>query len=220
MRRPYPSVGRNKFLARLEPLMAPAELENIETAYVLAKYGHRDQYRDGGRVRYFEHPKAVAWIAVTELRITDWRTVVLALLHDVKEDSYILSWHRIQVNFGRDVTVGLRLLTKRPKRAYVKRLAEHGAPRVVLIKLCDRLHNLRTLGSCDRRKQRRQIVETLENYVPLADVLIAKLPKKDRWRGEWLKREILALCERHIHGIPISGKYLVRHCLHFTSRGA
>jgi GTP pyrophosphokinase len=192
----YPKMGRKEFIARLEPLMPPGHLEKVETAYVFAKYGHRNQWRDGRRVRYFEHPKAVAVILIDELRITDWTDIVLALLHDTVEDSYILSWRRIELNFGEAVTRGLKLLTKRPKNGYIDRLSRHASVKVLMVKLADRLHNLRTLGSCSRGKQRKQIIETREKYIPLADHLVAKLPPKDRWRGEYLAREIRRICRR------------------------
>lgn len=193
---PYPEINHQKFMSALEPFLTPIELERVETAYVFSKYGHRNQVRDSGE-RYFEHPRAVAWIIVQELKLYDWQLMILALLHDIREDSYILSWHRIQINFGRTVTLGLKLLTKDPKEGYLERIRSHGTWRDVLVKICDRLNNLRTLGACSEEKIKRQIAETESEFLPLCDHLLTLLPKKDRWRGEYLRKEISTLCEQY-----------------------
>lgn len=193
----YPQIGRKKFLSRIEPLVTPDALSRVATAYNFAKSAHSKQFRDGGKTRYFEHPKAVAWIIIDELRITDWKTIALALLHDVKEDAYVFTWDNIQRNFGSDVTIDLKLVTKEPKRGYLLRLKTHGGVRALTVKLSDRLHNLRTLGSCSPPKQDRQLAETREKYLPVADLLIAKLTRRNRWRGEYLKSKIEEICAEY-----------------------
>lgn len=189
----YIDIGRREFMAKLEPIMSPKELEAIETAYVLAKYGHRGQERDDG-TRYFEHPKSVAHILIEELKVNDAQTIIMALLHDVLEDSHILSPYRIELNFGKEVVIGLKLLTKKPKEGYLKRLSTYGDNKTILVKLCDRLHNLRTLKYCTRKKQKEQIEETRSHLLPLALLLVERLPKKDKWRGEYIQSEIETIC--------------------------
>lgn len=189
----YPAIKREDFFSTIDPLLSPIEIERIETAYIFAKYGHRNQYRDDGTTRYFEHPRAVAWIIIQELKLIDWQAIVLALLHDIKEDSYLLSWNRIQINFGRQITIDLKLLTKDPKEGYLERISSHGSWRVLLVKLCDRLHNLRTLDGCESSKKEKQITETIQHYLPLCDILITKLKRGSRWRGEYLKEAISCL---------------------------
>ncbi len=176
--------------------MTPLEIEMVETAYVFSKYGHRDQFRDDGR-RYFEHPRAVAWIIIRELKLCNWKLIVLALLHDIKEDSYILSWHRTQVNFGKEVALSLKLLTKDPKEGYLERLKTYGTWREILVKICDRLNNLRTLGACTPEKIKSQIAETKREFIPLCDLLISRLPKNSRWRGKYLKDQVVNLCNQY-----------------------
>ncbi|MFA6407836.1 MAG: HD domain-containing protein [Candidatus Paceibacterota bacterium] len=193
----YANIDRREFMSKLQPILSPRDLEMIETAYVLAKYGHRDQMRDNGHVRYFEHPKTVAWILVDELKVADAQTIVMALLHDVLEDSHILSPYRIELNFGKEVVVGLKLLTKQPKEGYLKRLKTYATAKTLSVKLCDRLHNLRTLDGCTKNKQREQIEETKKYYIPLAEHLVTLLSKKDRWRGEYLESEIKKICTQH-----------------------
>lgn len=191
---PYAEIGREEFMKKLEPLLTPSELETVMTAYVFAKYGHKNQSRDDG-VRYFEHPKAVAMIAIDELHIFEWQTIVMALLHDIVEDSFILSWNRIEKNFGREVTLGIKLLTKQPKDGYCERLTEFGEPDVILVKLCDRLHNMRTLGGCNRQKQLTQIEETRQKFLPMCDILINRLTQEHKWRGEYIKNQLMELCK-------------------------
>ncbi|TSC52685.1 MAG: (p)ppGpp synthetase, RelA/SpoT family [Parcubacteria group bacterium LiPW_41] len=190
----YIDLGRVEFMAKLEPIMSPKELEAIETAYILSKYGHRGQERDDG-TRYFEHPKSVAHILIEELKVNDAQTIIMALLHDVLEDSHILSPYRIELNFGKEVVIGLKLLTKKPKEGYFKRLSIYGDNKTILVKLCDRLHNLRTLKNCTREKQKTQIEETRNHLLPLVSLLTKRLPKKDKWRGEYLHKQIDAICE-------------------------
>ncbi|HCP08831.1 MAG TPA: hypothetical protein DIT25_03485 [Candidatus Moranbacteria bacterium] len=171
----------------------PNTLESIQFAYVLSKYGHGNQIREGGG-RYFEHPKSAAWIYVDELGGRDPEIIKLLLLHDVPEDSYLMSFFRIRLNFGIDLALDLRALTKlkRKKESFadnLDRVIERG-PRAIIGKACDRLHNIRTLGGCNAEKQERKIAETVDvlmpkllpalrsfggEYTVLADVLEKKL---------------------------------------------
>ncbi len=186
----YAAIGRQAFVKKLTPLLSPRDLEAVMTAYVLAKYGHMNQVREVGHVRYFEHPKSVAWILADELRMDDRDTLVMALLHDTLEDSHILTPYRIELNFGKEVVVGLQLLTKKPKPGYLSRLVEYASWKVLLVKLADRLHNLRTLYGCTKRKQREQVEETKRYFLPLLTHLRHLLPAKNRWRADYLEREI------------------------------
>ncbi len=182
--------GREIFRAQLEAHMLESELENVMTGYIFSKYGHRTQEREGGG-RYFEHPKAVANIIIQELNLrTDWRIIVVALLHDILEDSWLLTESRLEKNFGRDVAFWVKCLTKNPKEGYHDRLRENGSWQVLLVKLCDRLHNLRTLGHCSISKQKRQIEETKGHYVPLADLLLERIPEDKKHCAVYLKDQI------------------------------
>lgn len=172
----YPEVGRKQFLDWLRPNYRAKIMEVIETAYVLSKYGHRGQLRDDGR-RYFEHPKAVTWIIAYELGLVDWRVLVMCLLHDVQEDTFLLTDYRIEVNFGKDVARGVRLLTK-DSADYLERLKRFGDWRVVMVKVADRLHNVRTLDACTPEKRQRKASETKSDYMPLADLLVEIVPKR------------------------------------------
>lgn len=182
--------GREKFL---EPLvMSATEIEHVHAAYVFAKYGHHDQTRDGGG-RYFDHPKEVANIIIHELGIkNNWKVIVTALLHDILEDTYLLSEDRIQRNFGKKVALWVALLSKVPKEGYHERLSSCGIWEVLLVKLCDRLHNLRSFSVWDEKRQKRYLRETEEVYLPLTEMLAVLVPRKHASSAEYLKAEIKA----------------------------
>lgn len=164
-----PIPGYNLFLSTLSADYDPNTLETVSFAYVASKYGHASQERDGGG-RYFDHPKAAAWIYINELGGRDPRIICDILLHDIKEDAYLLSIHRIRINFGKDVALDVLSVTKLPKgkettEAYLQRIIDRG-PWAVVTKLCDRLHNVRTLGTCTPEKRAKQIIETKEVVMP------------------------------------------------------
>ena len=191
---PHKKIGRIEFFAKLEPLLSPRALEHTTMAYRLAKHGHKGQVRDGGEP-YFEHPKSVAIILIDELKITDWQSICEALLHDTCEDTFILTWNGMQRIFGEVVTKDVRLLSKIPKEGYMQRINDHGSSRMWIVKLCDRLDNMRDVANCRKEKIEKYIKETRKLYVPLAERLITRLPKKHRWRGEYLKTELERHCD-------------------------
>lgn len=158
------------FFALLSALLDPKSLESVQFAYFVSKYGHAKQRRDDGS-RYFDHPKSVAWIGIKELGCFDTRFIVDALLHDISEDTYLMSPYRIQLNFGLDVALDVRALTKLPKgkettEEYLGRIIDRGRC-AIMAKLCDRLHNLRTLEVYPEKKQEKIRMETREYHLPL-----------------------------------------------------
>lgn len=148
----------------------------IRAAYAIAYQSHGEQTRDSGEP-YITHPVAVATILL-DLAIGA-ETVVAALLHDVIEDTDI-SYDQIADYFGEEIASLVDGVTKlselevRPKEEaqaenYRKMFVSMANdPRVVLVKLADRLHNMRTIGVTKPEKQRRIARETIEIYVPLA----------------------------------------------------
>jgi guanosine-3',5'-bis(diphosphate) 3'-pyrophosphohydrolase len=172
------------FFAPLEIALSPNKLERVRFAYIVSKYGHAGQEREDG-TRYFDHPKAATWIFIEELAGRDARVIVDILLHDLSEDAYLLSMHRISMNFGSDIALDLRSLTKLPKGKettdqYLGRIIAQG-PWAIVAKLCDRLHNLRTLDSCSEEKRRGQIEETQQYHLRL---LVPALKRHgEPWNG-------------------------------------
>lgn len=184
------TIGRPAFLARLSPHLSHLELEAVEAAYIFSKYAHRGQQRSSGE-RYFEHPKAVAMILIDELHVYDANIIITALLHDVCEDTFLLSDHRVRVNFGDEVANRLDLLTKQVGINYHARL-QSADWQTLIIKMSDRLHNQRTLGYCSPAKQIRKNDETRVHYLPLAKRLIYIAPKTFRTAAYFLHDSITA----------------------------
>jgi len=148
-------------------------------AYDLGEAAHRGQTRKTGEP-YILHPVAVAQI-LANMRM-DHVSIAAAILHDTIEDTE-LSWQDIEENFGpeiADLVDGVTKLDKMKFRTRVEADAESFRKlmlamsrdlRVIFIKLADRLHNMRTLGSMSQGSRRRIARETLDIYAPIADRL-------------------------------------------------
>ncbi len=188
-----PGVGVRRRLARLgaqrgsgmNPVLEPliktirahhpkADVRAVERAYEVAARWHKDQKRKSGDP-YITHPLAVATI-LAELGMNT-ETICAALLHDTVEDTaYTLA--ELRSDFGEDVAALVDGVTKLDKVKYgdsaeaetVRKMvvAMSRDIRVLVIKLADRLHNMRTLRYMPRDKQERKSRETLEIYAPLA----------------------------------------------------
>ena len=153
----------------------PADLERIKEALDFAALAHEGQKRNTGEP-YIVHPIAVANIAAEELEL-DANTIIAALLHDVVEDTD-RTLEEIRERFGDDVAFLVDVVTKRKKRNYehtkqvdnYKQILEsvHYDIRALLVKLSDRLHNMRTLESMRPDKQMKIAGETDFFYAPLA----------------------------------------------------
>ncbi len=148
----------------------------VRLAYMTAYQAHDGQRRTSGEP-YIDHPVAVANLLL-ELRL-DKDTIAAALLHDVVEDTRITK-EQLQHLFGTDVAhivdgvtklTSLEAKNKAEAQAGTYRkmfIAMANDPRVVLVKLADRLHNMRTLSSLSVERQQRIARETIEIYAPLA----------------------------------------------------
>ena len=176
-------TNRERFLEKLAPHIGALGTECVYNAYMFAKYAHRGQNRSQGG-RYFEHPRAVAEIVVDELGIAgDWKIIATALLHDVLEDTWLLTPNLAKKVFGADVASWLSFLTRNEEHndeefeKYIGKIAECGIWQVVLIKLCDRLHNLRTTETLKKDWRERYIQQTEKYFCNLAKILIRIAPE-------------------------------------------
>ena len=156
-----------------------ADTREIVRAYAFAEASHEGQLRKSGE-EFITHPVAVTSI-LADLRL-DTTTLEAALLHDTVEDTEV-TMADIETGFGPEVARIVDGLTKLERYEFHSREQEQaenvrkmivamaGDIRVLLIKLADRLHNMRTLSVLPDHKQRRIATETLEIYAPLADRL-------------------------------------------------
>ncbi|HOT27843.1 MAG TPA: bifunctional (p)ppGpp synthetase/guanosine-3',5'-bis(diphosphate) 3'-pyrophosphohydrolase [Candidatus Ozemobacteraceae bacterium] len=154
-----------------------ADFERIGKAYRFAQECHKDQFRASGE-SYFIHPEAVAMIVAQELRL-DSTSICAALLHDVVEDT-AATLQDLEAMFGPTLAQLVEGVTKLNKMFFSSATAAQAVNfrkmlfamtndvRVILIKLADRLHNLRTLQYLPPVKQKYVAKETLEIYAPLA----------------------------------------------------
>ena len=162
----------------MEKRVSAQDVERIRAAFELAKTAHADQKRKSGEP-YIFHPIAVANIVAEELMLGA-NPVIAAFLHDVVEDTDF-TIDDIQQRFGDDVAFLVRVVTKQEKEHYemsrqmdnYKQMLDsiHYDIRALLVKLADRLHNMRTLNSMRPDKQMKIAGETDYFYAPLANRL-------------------------------------------------
>ena len=162
----------------MSPRVEDEDLNRIKDAFDLAKEAHSEQKRKSGEP-YVLHPIAVATIAAEELML-DTNTVIACFLHDVVEDTPH-TIEEIKERFGNDVADLVRVVTKKPNKVYElsKQLDNYKQlldsllydTRAILVKLADRLHNMRTLKSMKPEKQMKIAGETDYFYAPLANRL-------------------------------------------------
>jgi len=164
---------------QLSSYLMDEQIAQISEAYIFAAKAHEGQHRSSGEP-FISHPLEVAHILAN--MHMDHQSIIAAILHDVIEDTY-LDKAAVTEKFGdavADLVDGVSKLelinfeNKAEARAENLRkmmLAMARDIRVILVKLADRLHNLRTLSSLSREKQRRIARETLEIYAPIASRL-------------------------------------------------
>ncbi|WP_026370784.1 RelA/SpoT family protein [Kallotenue papyrolyticum] len=165
-----------RLIERLRVCYPDLDEQVVRTAYAIACQAHRDQRRKSGEP-YIQHPVAVAHILI-DLKL-DPACIAAGLLHDVVEDSEV-TLDQIRERCGPEIAAIVDGLTKlKVIEGRTKEDAQIGSyrkmfiamaddPRVVLIKLADRLHNMRTLQHTPPEQQQRVARETLEIYAPLA----------------------------------------------------
>ncbi len=163
-------------IAMIEEYNPQCDVGLIIRAYNFSEEAHQGQYRKSGE-RYFIHPVEVAKILI-KLRL-DSSTIVAALLHDVIEDTDY-GYDKIKMEFGEEIAQlveGVTKLTRMSFESKEEREAENLRKmfvamakdiRVILIKLADRLHNMRTLKYQSDEKKKEKALETLEIYAPIA----------------------------------------------------
>jgi guanosine-3',5'-bis(diphosphate) 3'-pyrophosphohydrolase len=173
------STGISQLLDKLEAYLSPAQVERVREAYDFGAEKHQGQKRVSGEP-YITHPVAVADI-LADLRL-DADTLVAAILHDVIEDTPTAKAEIASI-FGQVVAELVDGVSKLDQIQFKNRqeaqaesfrkmlLAMVRDIRVIMVKLADRMHNMRTLGAMPPVKRRRTARETLEIYAPIAERL-------------------------------------------------
>jgi GTP pyrophosphokinase len=166
-------------IKELSAYLKPQDVEHVRVAIEFSRAAHQGQMRQSGDP-YISHPIAVASI-LAPLRI-DVQAIIAALLHDVVEDTEVTT-EQVAKKFGKPVAELVEGLSKLDRIKFETHedaqaenfrkmlLAMARDVRVILIKLADRLHNMRTLGSMSREKSERIARETMEIYAPIANRL-------------------------------------------------
>jgi guanosine-3',5'-bis(diphosphate) 3'-pyrophosphohydrolase len=185
------------FVAQLAAYLKPEDVDQITAAYHFSANAHRGQFRTSGDP-YISHPLAVAE-TLAHWRL-DPQALTAALLHDVTEDTAITK-AQIAQDFGKitaELVDGVSKLDRLEHQSYEEAQAENFRKmllamaqdvRVILIKLADRLHNMRTLDAVRLDKRRRVSRETLDIYAPIAN----------RLGLNTLYRELQELSFRNLH---------------------
>lgn len=167
----------NAFFSSLASFLKPADIHFLVEAFIFSEAAHRGQFRQSGEP-YITHPLAVAKI-LSQLKL-DPQALASALLHDVMEDSHT-SKIELAERFGKpvaEIVDGLSKIEQLEFRSKQEAQAENFRKmllamgrdvRVILIKLADRLHNMRTMESIRPDKQKRIARETVEIYAPIAN---------------------------------------------------
>lgn len=163
-------------IQKIEEYNPHGDLDLIIKAYNFAESAHTGQLRNSGE-RFFIHPCNVAMI-LAELNM-DTATIAAGLLHDVLEDTDV-TYETLAKEFGHEITNLVDGVTKLKKLKYRTKqetqaenlrkmvIAMSKDIRVIIIKLADRLHNIRTLEYMSDAKKKEKALETLEIYAPIA----------------------------------------------------
>ncbi|HVY22818.1 MAG TPA: bifunctional (p)ppGpp synthetase/guanosine-3',5'-bis(diphosphate) 3'-pyrophosphohydrolase [Steroidobacteraceae bacterium] len=173
------AIGITQLLNKLESYLPPERVEQVREAYEFGAAAHEGQKRKSGEP-YISHPVAVADL-LADLHM-DAQTIVAAILHDVLEDTP-MSKEEIAGKFGSDVAEIVDGVSKLDQVQFKNRaeaqaesfrkmlLAMVRDIRVIMVKLADRTHNMRTLGAMSPARRRAIARETLEIYAPIANRL-------------------------------------------------
>jgi len=189
-------------LGPVQDRLTPAEVDLIRRAYELAKQAHAGQTRASGEP-FIRHPVAVAAI-LADMKL-DSRTIAAALLHDTVEDAREITPDRLRQEFGDEVAKLVDGVTKLARIDAVSRMGQRDLVdeeaedlrkmflamvddvRVVLIKLADRLHNMRTLSALPAERRLRIARQTLDIFAPLANRL-------GIWQIKWELEDLAFRC--------------------------
>lgn len=180
----------NKLVQKIYKLnltrLPTVDINEIKKAIYYAKKYHGDQKRQSGEPYYF-HPIEVAYMVTVHCFKTD--IIVTSILHDIVEDTNF-TVQMVEIIFGSTVASQVESLTRNKTykklsiQEIIEPLYQQGEVDVLIIKMFDRLHNMRTISFKSAEKQYKTTLETIEIFIPLAQYL--QLPK--------VKQELIDIC--------------------------
>ena len=199
-------INAESLIKKVRAYNSRSDVAQIRAAYEYCELMHRDQFRQSGDP-YFTHPVEVAHI-LAKMRLDD-QTIITALLHDTIEDTES-TFAEIERRFGNEIAKlvdGVTKLTNLQLSGFGSEQAENFRKlflavskdvRVILVKLADRLHNMRTIKHMAAEKQERKARETMEIFAPLAG----------RMGMQWMRDEL----EDHAFGVlnPVERNSIMR----------
>lgn len=190
-------------IERLTPQLSGQQIDLVYRAYQVAEEAHSGQTRDEG-TPYIIHPVRVAVSLMDELNVYSPTLLCSALLHDVIEDSAVTR-EDIELMFGEEIADVVWLLTKLEEvrlSEYLARIEAAGHTGAPIVKLCDRLDNLRSVLLTPKLEKKRRYVRTTEElYLPMAartnQYLHDELQRcLEEARGDLMRLETLQECGR------------------------
>ncbi len=224
-----PDVLFDMLIRRVKKYHPSADVSLIEKAYRIAKEAHGDQRRKSGEP-YIIHPLWVA-IILADLEM-DKETIVAGLLHDVVEDT-VMSEEEVKQEFGEEVEILVDGVTKLGRLSYKADKLDEQAEnlrkmflamakdiRVIIIKLADRLHNMRTLEFMTPEKQKEKALETLDIYAPIAQRLgISKIKTElDDLSLKYSKAEVFYSLVRQLNDRKLEREVFVENIVSAVSK--
>ena len=207
-----PDMLYNSLIERIKGYHPSSDITDIEKAYKIAKNAHEGQLRKSGEP-YIIHPLCVA-IILSQLEL-DKESIVAGILHDVVEDT-VMTQEELEIEFGSEVALLVDGVTKLTRLKYKQDKLDEQAEnlrkmflamakdiRVIMIKLADRLHNMRTMQYQSPEKQLEKSRETLDIYAPLAHRLgISKIKiELDDLAMKYLLPDVYAEIDRKVNAI-------------------
>ena len=218
MKKKLKKENRESFLKRFKGKLSKKDLEDIDFAYDLAKEAHRPAKRVGSGERYFEHPRSGVLIMTDELGLYNRDLIISFLLHDVGEDTPMFgNITKSYDEFRNKATLRLNKLFNKKVADNVIRLSRPSVENIkfknktetynfylkelkksedaILLKMIDRLHNLRSLFGTSSEFKRKQVEETKSKYIKIFESVSGKNKKYTQILLKKIKKELKKLKE-------------------------
>lgn len=171
--------------------LEPKDVDVVTNAYKFAVKHHEGALRKdkGDPVLYIRHPEAVTRILIEEIGNTQPELVASALMHDLIEDTDVVTRQHIAEMFGEEIADIVDQLTNKSEQ-YVQQMLEKNNWKVLLVKACDILNNIRDLKKADEKFQRFYWKKVDNKYMVILDQLVDSVPEPFKQKAEILRAEV------------------------------